>query len=281
MRLFLQNLKMFDVSTIILSYNTKDLTESAIKSVISDKSEIKNEIIAVDNGSTDGSVTMLEKYKKTGLIKLILNKVNNGFAKANNQGISQALGRHILLLNSDTKVKEKAIEYLVNFADKTQEAGVVGARLLNSNGSLQQSCTTFPSLSNEFKRYFLNQSKKFDEYTPKGSHPTKVESLSGAAFLITKKALEKIGKFDEKYFFYYEDIDYCKRVHDGGLGVYYLPKAVIVHYAGSSIKNVDDANRWRRFIPSSKIYNGTIKHYLIFLVMWLGQKWQKYFQKQH
>src|SRR3990167_950423 len=109
----------------------------------------------------------------------------------------------------------------------------------------------------------------FEKYAPKSGEPIEVDSVVGAAFLITPEALKKVGKLDEKFFFYFEDIDYCRRVKRAGLKVYYYPGAEIIHYHGASGKKIADiANQWRRLIPSSKLYHGVFKHYLLFLIMW-------------
>ena len=119
-----------------------------------------------------------------------------------------------------------------------------------------------------------------DKYCPKGSGATKVEAVVFAAAIITSVALTRVGLLDERYFMYFEDLDFCKRVWKSGLKVYYLPLAEVIHYHGASGRDIaDSANQWRRLIPSSKIYHGVLKHYLIFAIMWLGQKWEMLLKK--
>jgi GT2 family glycosyltransferase len=267
--------KIPDVSVIIVSYNTRLLTENAIKSVLKEGSKIEKETIVVDNGSTDGSGKMLRNYEKKGKIKLIENEGNLGFAKANNQAIKIARGRHKFLLNSDTIVKKGSIGVLIEFVQNHPDAGVIGSRLYNGDGSLQGSCQHFPTVANAIREYWFGKDGLFEKYAPKGSKPVEVESVVGAAFFISQKAIEKVGMLDERYFFYFEDIDYCRKVKKANLKVYYLPRSEIVHYHGVSGRKVaDQANQWRRLIPSSKIYHGLLKHYLITFVLWTGQKWQ-------
>ena len=102
------------------------------------------------------------------------------------------------------------------------------------------------------------------KYAPLTKIPVVVEAAVGASFLMTRNALDKVGMLDEKYYFYFEDIDYCRRVRRAGLKVYYLPDSKVIHYHGASGKKIaDPENQWRRLIPSSKIYHGVFKHYLI------------------
>ncbi len=264
------------VSVIIVNYNTKDLTKACIESVMNEGSKLDFEVIVVDNNSKDGSVKELKKlWRKYKNLKLIENKENSGFSKANNQGAREASGKYILLLNSDTVVKRFSFKKLIAFAEKKEDAGVVGARLLNPDGSLQASCFYFPTIKNAIREYWLGQEGLFEKYAPKGNKPVEVEALVGAAFLITPKALQEVGLLDERYFMYFEDVDYCRRVWEKGLKVYYLPEVRVLHYHGESGKKLADAaNQWRRLIPSSKIYHGVFYHTLLNLVLKLGQKWK-------
>ncbi len=266
-----------DISAIIVSYNTKKLTLDAIKSVLLEGGNTVKEVIVVDNNSEDGSREELKKLEKANKIKLIANSSNTGFSKANNQGINIAKGKYVLLLNSDTYVYPGAFSKVIKFADKTPDVGVVGFKLLNSDKTVQASCGYFPTFTNAVKAYWLGQRELFNKFAPHGKFPVKVDFVVGAAFLITPKSLKKVGRLNEKYFFYFEDIDYCRRVYREGLSVYYFPGSEVMHYHGKSgTKISDSANQWRRLIPSSKIYHGPLKHYLITFVLWSGQKWQKF-----
>lgn len=269
------------LSIIIVSYNTQKLTLDAISSVYQEGSNFSKQIIVEDNNSQDGSVEALRHLaNEHENFLLIENKENLGFAKANNQGIKKAEGEYILLLNSDTVVKKGALGKLMNFAQETPDAGVVGARLLNKDGSIQEGCYHFPTIGRAISEYWLGKKGHFDKFAPKGDSPVTVDALVGAAFLITPQALKKVGTLDERYFFYFEDIDYCRRVWKAGLKVYYYPGSLIVHLLGASGKKIaDPANQWKRLIPSSKIYHGTIKHYLLTIILWLGQKWERLFKK--
>jgi len=268
------------LSIIIVNFNTKDLTIRCVCSIIQSKPKVKYEIIIIDNASTDDSWGALKKLsKKYKNIRIFGNKTNLGFAKANNLGISKARGKYILLLNSDTLVKEKAIDALYQFASKKVDAGVVGGQLINPDGSIQASVFRFPTIFRAFRQYWLGEKGVLDKFFPKTQEPCEVEAVVGAVFLITPSALKEVGKLDERYFMYFEDLDYCRRVAKAGLKVYYLPSAKIIHYHGASGKNiVSSTNQWRRLIPSSKIYHGVIRHYLINFFIWSGQKLCKLFR---
>lgn len=258
------------LSIIIVNYNTGELLARCISSVEKSSPRLPYEVIILDNASTDESVKGIKNIK---------NKTNMGFAKAVNQGIKLAEGGYMLLLNPDTEVEKGALAKMVEFAQKTDDAGVIGARLLNPDGSVQSSVLRFPTLGRAFQEFWLGK-KVYSKYIPDGKEPTEVDAVVGAAFLITPEARRRVGLMDERYFMYFEDLDYCRRVKRAGLKVYYLPSARVVHYHGVSGKSVaPDKEQWKRLIPSSKLYHGALKHYLINFIIWSGQKWQKLLHK--
>ncbi|KKP39499.1 hypothetical protein A2130_02440 [Candidatus Woesebacteria bacterium GWC2_33_12] len=265
------------LSIIIVNLNTVELTEGCIKSIYDHKLNFSFEVFVTDNGSNDGSVEMLRRYdKKYNNFHTLFNKNNTGYAKANNQGIKKSNGEYILLLNNDTIVYKNSLNNLIKFAEKTPDAGVVGSKLLNIDGTLQMSCFNFPTIKNAILEYYFGKKGLFDKFAPLGSKPSTVDSVVGAVFLITPKATEKVGILDERYWAYFEDIDYCRQCWKQGLKVYYLPESVITHYHGATFKKMaNEAERWKRLIPSSKIYHGFINHYVINAILWSGQKWQK------
>jgi len=189
---------MIDLSIVIVNLNTKDLTIGCIKSIEKEAKDLSFEVLLTDNGSNDGSVEAFKQIEKEKYWKdrftLILNDENTGYAKANNQGIRKAKGKYILLLNNDTVVHKDALQKLVEFADKTPDAGVVGSRLLNIDGTLQMSCFNFPTISNAIKEYWLGQKGLFDKFAPRGKNPQTVDSVVGAAFLITPEAIKETGR---------------------------------------------------------------------------------------
>jgi len=272
---------MKELSIIIVNYNTKDLLKKCLLSIDKFLPKVSYEVIVVDNGSTDGSVEMLTEHRSPNTVHLLIkNRQNLGFAKANNQGIKKAKGRYVLLLNSDTEVKKRTLDKLIEFAKKTKSAGVVGARLLNPDGTVQPSVYRFPTLWRAIRQYWLGQKNLLDKYVPYTDHRTPitkhhaVEAVVGAVFLITPQAREKIGLLDERYFMYFEDLDYCRRVKRAGLSVYYLVDSEIIHHHGKSGKPAE-TNKY--LIDSSKIYHGLLEYYSITFVLWSGQKTRKPF----
>ena len=261
-----------DLSIVIVNYNTKDLILNCLNSINNSGTIAGYEIIVIDNGSTDGSVEILDKLKG---IKLYKNDKNLGFSKANNLGIKNSSGKYILLLNSDTEVEKGSIDKLLNFAKSKKDAGVVGAKLLNKDGTTQKSVSNFPTIWRAIKESWLGEKDNFGLHAPVVKDPVVVDSVVGAAFLITPLALKKVGLLNEKYFMYFEDLEYCKKVKKAGLKVYYLPDAKVRHLLGASgTKVAESDNQWRRLIPSSKIYHGRLNHFLINFILWTGQKFK-------
>ncbi len=266
-------MRNIDLSIIIVSYNTKDLLKDCLESIFKNSQSLKTEIIVVDNDSGDGSAEYLKKLKRKE-VKTIFNQDNLGFSKANNQGIKKARGEFIFLLNSDTQIKKGSLQKLVAFAKEKKDLGVVGPCLLNKDGSVQASCFNLPTISSAIKQFWLGQKGAFEKYAAKEKREVEAEAVVGAAFLIPREVISKVGLLDERYFFYFEDMDYCRRVRKRGLRVYYLPQAKIIHLHGSSAqKKGKVVNQW--LVKSSKIYHGYLRYYLITFILWSGQKWRK------
>lgn len=260
-----------DLSIIIVNYNTGKLVKASVDKILKNTKNLtvpRTEIIVVENASPDEPVGDLPQN-----VTVIKNKENLGYSKANNQGLKIAKGRHSVLINSDTEIKKGSFKDLVDFADSTNDAGVVGAKLTLPSGEMQKSVFRFPTIWRAFQEYILKVKNKFSSYAPEDVQPVEVEALVGAVFLITNKAKEKVGLLDERYFMYFEDLDYCKRVREAGLKVYYLPMVEFLHHHGASGRNLADGeNQWRRLIPASKTYHGLLKHTIINLILRIGQK---------
>jgi len=268
-----------DVTVVIVNYNTCDLTRECVSSVFKRTRDVKFEVVVVDNNSSDESCEQLAReFSKDKRFLLIPNSTNLGFAKACNQGIKIARGKYVFLLNSDTELIDNTLAKLLAFANERENAGVVGPRLLNSNKTIQPSVYRLPTLRRALQQYWFGKKGILDKYAPEGDVPLKVECVVGGAFLITPQALKKVGFLDERYFMYFEDLDYCRRVQKFGLAVYYFPGTRVVHYHGTSGKNiVSEELQWKRLIPSSRIYHGVVIHHLIGLIIWSSQKIQKVF----
>ncbi len=260
-----------DVSFIIPTWNTAKITKKCLETI--NKYLPGQEIIVVDNGSKDNTVEILSKIKN---VKIIENGANLGFSKANNLGVKSANSDYLVFMNSDMELVDNSLLEMVSYLKKHPEIGIIGPKFLNPN--LTPQASVFPSQTcfNAFREFWLGQIDSFSKYLPKGLEPVSVEYLSGGFIVVNKKYFKKIGKWNEKYFFYYEDMDLCRQVIKSGKQVVYYPKCKVIHRHGASgQKLADSQNQWRRLIPSSIKFHGPIKHYLINFIIWSGQKWQK------
>jgi N-acetylglucosaminyl-diphospho-decaprenol L-rhamnosyltransferase len=238
-----------ELSVVIPSYNTKALLSRCLMSLEHEmhRTSVPVEVIVSDNGSTDGTIdTLRRSYSWVHIIEL---KSNRGFAAAVNAGIGSATGRYVLLLNSDTEVLPGCFQALLSFMLQHSRAGIAGPRLLNSDGTLQPSGNRFPSLWSDLLRFcgvygFLKINPYYDARR-NYNEAARVDEVSGAAMLIRREVLNTIGLFDEGYFFYYEDIDYCRRASAAGWEIWYVPQAEIIHHWQASSKRRDVAPRIR------------------------------------
>ena len=232
-----------DISVIIVNYNVEYFLEQCLNSVFKSLNGLNGEVFVVDNDSIDGSVEMVkEKFPQ---VKLIANKHNVGFSKANNQALEKAEGRYCLLLNPDTVVEEDTFSKCVNFMDSKPDAGGLGVRMIDGKGNfLPESKRGLPTPAVAFYKIFgisklFPKSKKFGAYHLGylDEHEiNEIEVLSGAFMLMRKSALIKTGFLDEAFFMYGEDIDLSYRITKAGYKNYYFPKTQIIHYKGESTK---------------------------------------------
>jgi len=232
--------KSVDISIIIVNWNTKEILLDCLKSLTKQDISYKNEIIVVDNGSTDGSQTAVRTLFPE--IQIIENNENLGFAKANNIGILKSCGRYVCLVNSDVIVMENCLQHLITFMDSNLNIGISGPKVLNPDLTIQISCRIFPSLwnnlssalglDNTFKNVPFFSAEHMNFFDHKSIR--KVECLVGCCLMIRKAALEQVGLFDEQFFIYSEEIDLCKRFLNAGWEIVFYPDASIIHYHGAS-----------------------------------------------
>ncbi len=244
---------MPDLSLIIINWNTRQLLLDCIASIYRTVRQGTFELFVVDNGSTDGSVEAVSQHYPA--VTVVANRRNEGFARANNRALRRMQGRYAVLLNSDTVLKEGALERLVAFMDANPKAGMCGPRLLNANGSRQTSFGVFPDLLSEFGSKSLirlfcpavyARVSRPDKTVFSG--PAVVDFIIGACMVVRKEAMDEAGMLDEDYFFFYEEIDWCRRMHKTGRPVYHVPEAEVYHLAGGSTKKVGlraRAESWR------------------------------------
>lgn len=231
------------LSIIIVNYNVEYFLEQCLHSVGAALKNLEAEVFVVDNNSVDGSVEMVKK--KFPEVKLIANKENLGFSKANNLAIRQAKGKYILLLNPDTVVEADTFSKCISFMDLHSDAGGMGIKMLDGKGNfLPESKRGLPTPMVAFYKIFglsalFPKSKRFGKYhlgflDKEQIH--EIEILSGAYMLMRKQVLDKVGLLDENFFMYGEDIDLSYRIIKGGWKNYYFPDARIIHYKGESTK---------------------------------------------
>jgi hypothetical protein len=230
-----------DVSVSIVNYNAKEYLDRCLTSLYKSIKNHSFEVVVVDNFSSDGSSDLV-RLKFPG-VKLIQNTSNLGYTKANNIGIKRSTGKYVISLNSDTKVSGNAIDRLIEFMDSNPDAGAAGPKLLNSDGTLQMQCRRgFPTLINSLF-YFSGLNRLFPKSKLLGGYlltylddknTVEVDSLCGAAMIVRRDVIDKVGLMDESYYMYGDDIDWCIRIKKAGWKIYYLPDAEIIHYGGIS-----------------------------------------------
>ncbi|MDO9028690.1 MAG: glycosyltransferase family 2 protein [Candidatus Roizmanbacteria bacterium] len=262
-------MKKPDLSIVIVSYNTKKITEACLESVNRslEKTKIKYEIVVIDNGSHDGSPQLLETMSQDNHNNLVYKQTdqNLGFGKGTNLGVKITQGKYILLLNSDTIVLNRAIEKLYNFYLKNEkQVHFLGAKLLNRDLTSQPSACRFFTLPVVFATLLL----KGDYWGLTRSSPNKfcqVDWVSGACIMTTKKLYQRLNGFDKNIFMYMEEVDLLYRAKKLGLNTFFYPEAKIIHLGSASSSG--------KTFPILQVYRGFIffykKHYSVFHLLML------------
>jgi len=239
-----------DLSIIILNYNTKQLAIDTIASIERNyPKEVKSgsyEIIVTDNASPDESLKAFKDYKKKTEIKsfyVVDNGGNIGFSKGNNNGLKYANGRYVLFLNPDTVVYPKTLTRMIEFMDIHPDAGAATCKVEIPIGGMDEaSHRGFPTPWNAFTHFsglekMFPKSSMFAGYVQGNKDMNKiheVDAISGAFLLVRRPVGEEIGWWDEEYFFYGEDIQFCYNIRRAGYKIYYVPDVGILHYGGVS-----------------------------------------------
>ncbi|MBI2028487.1 MAG: glycosyltransferase family 2 protein [Candidatus Levybacteria bacterium] len=267
---------MLDLSIIIVNYNTKEFLEGCVDSLLNSISKkINYEIVVVDNASIDDSPSAISRLRQDFggkvNIKTILNKENLGFSRANNQGIKISQNsRYILFLNPDTLVKNDTVEKMIEFMDKHKDAGAATCKVVMQNGQIDDaSHRGFPTPWNAFCHFvgfekIFPKSRLFSGYTlgwKEFSKVHEIDVLAGAFMLVRRKAGEDVSWWDEDYFFYGEDIEFCYQLKQKGWKIYYVPQASIMHFKGVSggiksvSKDITTANPETKRIATNARFN--------------------------
>ncbi len=239
-----------DVSIILVSYNTRDLTRDCVKSIYEKTEGISYEIWIVDNASTDGSVEMLrEEFPE---VKLISSEENLGFGRANNLAIKESRAKYCFLLNTDTVLLNNAVKILFDFMEKPEnsEVGGCGGQLYNPDMTYQWSTGEFNSLEKLYRKsiginfhqikyrlkdIFKNRIMKEKRYSL--SSKQDVDYIIGADLMLRKSAIDEAGAFDERFFMYSEEAELCFRLKKHGYKIRFVSESHILHYGGASSYN--------------------------------------------
>lgn len=282
-----------DLACILVNWNTCELILEAVKSLRQDltQSDLKAQIWVVDNASTDGSPEALrEAYPD---LKLIVSGRNVGFAAGNNLAL-RSLGfsdspapapeapRAVFLLNPDTITQRGAVPALFEALFSLPQAGVIGARLDYEDGTFQHSAFAFPGLLQILidlyplpprlhgRLYESRLNGRYPRQQYQSGVPFRVDHTLGAAMLIRREAIEQTGIFDERYFMYVEEVDWCRRIRGAGWEIYVQPQARITHLEGRSTRQAraqSVVNLWRsRFRYFDRYYSGPRRSLARYLV---------------
>ena len=266
--------KPVSVSVIIVTWNSSRDIEVCLRSIPAALGGLLGETIIVDNGSSDATAALIESLSRTmSMVAILRNSKNLGFSGANNLAIRSAQGKYILLLNPDTQLQPNAIARLVTCLN-TSNAGMVGAHHRNANGSTQPSVRSFPTL-----RAMLLLLLKAHHYAPtlpaltayfaknfdyEKTQPA--DQLAGSCLLVSRSVIKQIGGLDERLNIWFEDVDWCKRAHAAGIGVWYCGNSEVFHLGGQSFAQLSTLSRQRQFNRSLRYYMK--KHHCI--AAWLA-----------
>jgi len=238
------------LSVIILNYNVRYFLELCVKSVQAAITEIDAEIIVIDNNSSDGSCTMVKELFPN--VRLLENKDNVGFSRANNQGEAIAKGEYVCVLNPDTVVAEDTFLQLLNFSASKNNLGVVGCKLIDGSGKfLPESKRNVPTQLVAIKK-LIGLSKRYYVSVLKDTDIGKASVFVGAFMFLTKKRYQEVGGLDERYFMYGEDIDFSYSILKAGYDNYYYGKTTVIHYKGES--TLKDEVYAKRFYGAMKLF---------------------------
>ena len=247
---------MIDLSVVVVNWNVRDLLRRCLHSICAAPSPVL-EVIVVDNASSDGSVEMVRA--EFPQVTPIANADNRGFPAANNQGLAVVRGRYVMTLNPDTEIVGDALERMVAYLDVHPEVGALGPQLLNADGSIQSSRRRFPTFATAaFESTWLQGIaprgvlRRFyvDDVPP--DRTQEVDWVTGACIVVRREVLDRVGGFDEGFFMYSEELDWCKRIKSAGWKIAYLPEARVIHHVGKSSEQAVAARHIR--FQTSKVH---------------------------
>lgn len=246
------------LSIIIVSWNVAEKLKENLASIFRSQAGFDFEVFVVDNASSDNTVEMIKEGFPQ--VKLIQNKENLGFAKANNIAIKQAQGEYILLLNPDMRIMPNTLKNMADWMDAHKEAGVASCLLKNEKGEIIKHVRRFPTVWDQLA-VVLKIPHLFpsilDKYIVADFDYTKtaeVDSIRGAFFMIRREVIERLGGLDERYFIWFEEVDYCKQVKNAGWKIMYTPEVEAIDYVGQSFSQVKRGEKQKYFRDSMLKY---------------------------
>lgn len=263
-----------DLSIVIVSWKVRDLLKKNLEAIFKSTGGISFEVFVVDNKSSDGTFEMVSQ--EFPQVNLILNNVNAGFAKANNQAIEMAQGKYVLLLNPDMRVFPDTLSRMFDFMERRTDAGIASCRLVKESGENIPHLRKFPTLLDQlavvlkiphvYPEILDNYLMRDFDYAKEAD----VDSVRGAFFMIRREVIDAIGKLDERYFVWFEEVDYCKRVINAGMKVVYNPEAKCIDYIGKSFSQVKRGRTQDYFRNSMLEYFSKWGNWFEFLVLYLA-----------
>jgi GT2 family glycosyltransferase len=254
------------LSIVIVCWNDEAVIHDAIRSIYAHTKQVDFEVIVSDNGSAEGCVARIRKEFNCPTLHIVENKANLGFSLGNNAGIAAAQGEYVLILNPDVIVHEGAFDEMVRFADQHPEGGAFGCRVLNPDGTYQDTARIAPTVSafwihavglHRLGRYSsLLRSRTY--YGWDGDTEREIDWQSGCCVMLRGELLKQLGGFDPQFFYHCEEVDLCKRVREAGYKILFTPAASITHIGGQSVKRA----RTRFDLETQRsLYKYFYKHY--------------------
>ena len=256
---------MTDVSIVILTYKEEPNVLRACLAAVKNSTGSDYEVIVLDNAGNVATEKLVKEHLSD--VTYLSNKANRGFAAAVNQGMKLATGRYVLLLNPDTVIPEDAIEKVVRHMDRDVDVGIGSCIIRYPNGELQDSIRRFPKMIDQLLimlkvPHFVRRVRSIDDYMMRDVDALKtqdVDSIMGAFMMIRKEVIDKIGLFDERYFIWFEEVDYCKMAHDAGFTIRHYADVEIVHHKGHTFNQLATIRKQK----------------------WVRESMRKYFAKHH
>lgn len=261
-----------EISVILVNWNTSLLLGQCLSLLIKQMEGLSYDLWVVDNGSTDDSIAMLARSFPQ--VNIILNGRNVGFAAANNQAMRAAKGRYFLLINTDAFPRPNAIQALYYLAELNARCGIVGARLVNVDGSFQGSYVDFPSLKQEFLMLTGLGRMLFGPWYPnhvpvEGEGAKVVDYVQGACMLVRREAYEQAGGLDQNYFMYSEEVDWCYVMWRSGWEIWYQPDAMVTHLGSASSANRVTQREYDLYLSRLRFFKKYHREMATFLLQWM------------